>query len=118
MDKHGSNVKFFIKQFACCQMMSILKISIQAHHFVISLFTPKSLLNIDFIGPFDTDEESGCILTIVCSFTRWKELYVVDNLTAKETAQALLQHFGRFGAANRIRSDQGSHFINEVIKSS
>ena len=42
--------------------------------------------------------------------------YAVDSLTAKETAQALLQHFDRFGAPNRLRSDQGSRFINEVIK--
>ena len=44
------------------------------------------------------------------------ELYVVNNSTAKENAEALLQHCGRFGAPNRLRSDQDSHFINEVIK--
>ena len=96
--------------------MSSLKISIQAHHFVTSFYTPMSLLNIDFIGPFNTEEDRNYILTIICCFTRWIELYVVDNLAAKDTAHALLQHFGRFGAPNRIRSDQGLHFINEVIK--
>ena len=78
-----AHVKFFIKQCACCQKMSSLKISIQAHHFVTSSYTPMSLLNIDFIGPFNTEEGSGYILTIICCFTRRIVLFVVDNLIAK-----------------------------------
>ena len=111
-----THVKSFIKQCACCQKMSVLKIDIQAHHFVTSSYSPMSLLNIDFIGPFNIDNETGYILTIICCFSRWVELYICNNITAKETANALLQHFGRFGAPSHIRSDQGSHFINEVIK--
>ena len=35
-----THVKFFIKQRACYQRMSTLKISIQAHHFMTSFYTP------------------------------------------------------------------------------
>ena len=38
-----THVKCFIKQCACCQKMSTRKISIQAHHFVTSSYTPMSL---------------------------------------------------------------------------
>ena len=32
------------------------------------------------------------------------------------TAECLLQHFGRFGAPRQLRSDNGPHFIADVIK--
>ena len=111
-----THVKFFIKQCTCCQKMSNLKISIQAHDFVTTFYTPMSLLIIDFIGPLNTEEDTVYFRTIICYSTRWIDLYVVDNITPKKTAQALLQHFGRFGAPNRLRLNQVSRFINEVLK--
>ena len=69
-------------------------------------------LNIDFIGPF---ADKGYILVIVCTFTRWVELYGTTDTTALSTEECLLQHFGRFGAPRQLRSDNGPHFIADVI---
>ena len=44
------------------------------------------------------------------------ELYPVPAATAATTLQALLTHFGRYGAPTYIRSDNGPQFISEVIK--
>jgi hypothetical protein len=44
------------------------------------------------------------------------ELYGCSAATAKEAAHCLLQHFGRYGAPSQILSDNGSHFVNELIK--
>jgi transposase InsO family protein len=38
------------------------------------------------------------------------------DASALSAAQCLLKHFGRFGAPLQLRSDNGPHFIAEVIK--
>ena len=44
------------------------------------------------------------------------ELYGTADATALSTAECLLQHFGRFSAPCHLRSDNGPHFIADVIK--
>ena len=60
------HIRHFIDECACCQKMSMLKISTHAHGFTTSTYTPMECLNIDFIGPFP---DKGYILVIVCTFT-------------------------------------------------
>ena len=91
---------------------NVLKIPIHAHGFTTSTYTPMECLNIDFIGPFP---DQGYILVIVCTFTRWVELYHTIDATAISAAECLLKHFGRFGAPHQLRSDNGPHFIADVI---
>jgi transposase InsO family protein len=93
--------------------MSLLKIPIAAHAFTTSTYTPMECLNIDFIGPFP---DGGFILVIVDTFTRWVELFPTIDATAASAAQALLHHFGRFGAPSQLRSDNGPHFIADLIR--
>jgi transposase InsO family protein len=68
--------------------------------------------NIDYVGPYP---DGGYALVIDC-FSRWIEIFPVDSATGEETAVALLQHFGRFGAPSQIRSNRGSHFVNSLIR--
>jgi transposase InsO family protein len=91
----------------------MLKIPIHAHGFSTSTYTPMECLNIDFVGPFP---DGGYVLVIIDTFTRWVELFHTKDASALSTAQCLLQHFGRFGAPLQLRSDNGPHFIAEVIK--
>jgi hypothetical protein len=70
-------------------------------------------LNMDFIGPYP---DKGYVLVIICTFTRWVELYPVPEATAETACQSLLKHFGRYGAPTTLRSDNGSHFVNNVIQ--
>ena len=95
--------------------MNMLKISIHAHGFTTSTYTPMECLNIDFIGPFP---DQGYILVIVDTFTCWVELYHTTDATSLSAAECLLKHFGRFGAPHQLRSENGPHFIAEVISSS
>ena len=44
------------------------------------------------------------------------ELYVTADVTAAAFTIYLLQHFGRVGAPRQLRSDNGPHFIADVIK--
>ena len=67
-------------------------------------------LNIDFIGPI---LDQGYILVIVATFTRWVELYYTTDASA---AEWFLKHSSRFGAPHQLRSDNGPHFIAEIIR--
>ena len=107
------HVRWFIDHCSCCQKMSMLKVPIHAHGFSTSTYTPMECLNIDFIGPFP---DGGYVLVIIDTFTRWVELFHTEDATALSTAKCLLQHFGRFGAPLQLRSDNGPHFISEVIR--
>ena len=93
--------------------MNMLKIPIHAHGFTTSTYTPMERLNVDFIGPFPDQEY---ILVIIDAFTRWVELYHTTDATALSAAECLLKHFGRFGAPHQLRSDNGPHFIADVIR--
>jgi transposase InsO family protein len=107
------HVRYFIDQCPCCQKMSLLKIPIHAHGFTTSTYTPMECLNIDFIGLFPDD---GYVYVTVDTFTRWVELYHTLDATALSAAQCLLKHFGRFGAPLQLRSDNGPHFVADVIR--
>jgi transposase InsO family protein len=108
-----SHVKQYIKLCACCQKMSMIKIPIHTHPFTTSRYYPMECLNIDFVGPYP---DGGYVFVAICAFTRWVELWWSANATAIEAARHLLEHFGRFGAPTQLRSDNGSHFVNSVIK--
>ena len=43
-------------------------------------------------------------------------LFPTVDATAASAAQALLQHFGRFGAPHQLRSDNGPHFVADFIR--
>jgi RNase H-like domain found in reverse transcriptase/Integrase core domain/Chromo (CHRromatin Organisation MOdifier) domain/Integrase zinc binding domain len=103
----------FIQQCACCQKMNATRVPIHVHKYVTSAYLPFQVLNIDFIGPFP---DESFVLVIICSFTRWTELYWCEDSTAKSATTCLLQQFGRYGSPQMIRSDRGSHFANDLIK--
>jgi hypothetical protein len=94
-----THIKQYIKQCNCCQKMSMIKLLIHSHPFTTSRYYPMECLNIDFVSPF----------------TRWVELFLAARADAENTAESLLQHFGRFGAPTQIRSDRGSHFVNGIV---
>ena len=107
------HVRYFIGHCPCCQKMYMLKIPIHADGFTTSTYTPMKCLNIDFIGPFP---DQGYILVIVDTFTRCVELYHTTDATALSAAECLLKHFGRFEAPHQLRSDNGPHFIANVLR--
>ena len=108
-----ADVREFIRKCPCCQKMSQVKPPVVSLKYTTSTYRPMECINIDFIGPFP---DKGYILVVICTFTRWVELYPVPAATAATTLQALLEHFGRYGAPTYIRSDNGPQFISEVIK--
>ena len=54
-------------------------------------------------------------MNIVCSTTRYCELFATEAATTGISAHCVLVVVSRYGCFRRIRSDRGSHFANEVI---
>jgi hypothetical protein len=73
-------------------------------------------LGIDFIGPQPRDMVGNSfIFNCVCSTTHYCELFAVEAATAVIAAHCLLSVVARYGCFRQIRSDRGTHFVNEVI---
>ena len=74
-------------------------------------------ISVDFVGPLPRDDVGNTyILNCVCSTTRYCELFAVEAATAVIAAHCLLAVVSRYGCFRRMRSDRGSHFVNEVIR--
>ena len=70
---------------------------------------------IDFIGPLPKDGvENTYICNLVCMTTHYCELFAVEAATAVVAAYCLLNVVSR-GCFRSVRSDRGSHFVNEII---
>ena len=107
------DVHTFIQNCPCCQKMSHIKVPINAIRYTTSTYKSMECLNIDFQGPFP---DKGYLLVVICTFSRYVCIYPVPDATANSALSGLLKHFGTYGSPKTIRSDNGSHFVNEVIK--
>src|SRR5688572_16862818 len=73
---------------------------------------------IDIVGPLlATETGNRYIIVAMDYFTRWPEAKVVRSANSEEVANFIYENIiCRFGAPRVIQSDQGTHFVNQVIK--
>jgi hypothetical protein len=73
-------------------------------------------LGVAFIGPLPKyDVGNSYICNCVCSTTHFCELFAVEAVTAVIAVHCLLSVVPRYGCFRRLRSDQGTHFVNEIL---
>lgn len=109
--------KFITRICPCCQKMSHIKIPIHTHPFTTASYNVMERVNVDTIGPLPEDEYGNkYIIVMICCFSRFIELYAVKDLTAKSAAIALLQWTGRYGCPAQLLSDNGTQFVNDLIR--
>ena len=73
-------------------------------------------LGVDYIGPLPKDLlGNSYICNCVCMTTRYVELFAVEAATGVIAAHCVLSVVARYGCFKRLRSDRGTHFVNEVI---
>ena len=76
---------------------------------------------IDFVGPIHpTTRRSGVqyIITVKKYFSRWAEATPFKGCSLETTTNFLFEHvLTRFGWPRILMSDQGTHFINNTIRS-
>lgn len=75
--------------------------------------------SVDFAGPFPPDAATGhrYIVVAVEWITRWAEAEVVADATAATAADFIYTRIiTRYGCVESIQSDNGPHFINDIIR--
>jgi hypothetical protein len=72
---------------------------------------------LDTIGPMDIATDFRYIIVVIDTFTRYVELFPVNDVTAAAATDALWRHFCRFGTSLEIVTDQGSQFMNQTLQS-
>uniref|UniRef100_A0A669C837 ribonuclease H n=1 Tax=Oreochromis niloticus TaxID=8128 RepID=A0A669C837_ORENI len=76
---------------------------------------PFHTIHIDFIQ-LHKHQQVEYALVIIDVFSRWPEIYPVKKNDAISVAKCLCNHFiPTYGIPSLIRSDNGTHFVNEVI---
>ena len=117
IDNLRQYVKLFILKCPCCQKMRDNFSVKNTTPFTVSTFSPMERLSIDTIGPLPRSADGNRhVVVIVDNFTRWVELFPIADLTMKTAAKCLLEHIGRFGSPSQLLSDNGSQFVNSIIK--
>jgi hypothetical protein len=110
-------VRTFIRKCPLCQLTSQIKPLVKVKRFTTAALYPFQVICADHIGPLPKDEEGyQHILVVICAFSRWIELFPTKTTTAEETARCIHQHFGRRETADRIRTDNGPAFANDLLK--
>jgi len=80
---------------------------------------PFEMIVIDVIGPIDPPagpQKFKYVLCIVDSFSRFASAYLLRDLTAKSTCQALLEFFAWAGVSSVVISDNGTNFTSSLTK--
>ena len=101
----------------------------QSKRFTTAALYPFQVICADHVDPLPKGEEKyQRILVVICAFSRWIELIPVTphgrchiptkTTITEETARCIHQHFGRWGTADRIRTDNGPAFTNDLITES
>jgi transposase InsO family protein len=110
-------IRQFRQQCPTCQAGTNIKFTSAANPFTLAALHPMDKLAVDTIGPLPTDANgNGYIIVFIDAFTRFVELYAVPDTTAEICAGKLLDHVGRYGVPVLLQSDQGSQFVNQLIR--
>ena len=111
------DVRTFITQCPFCQKNTERLIPTQTNPYSVSEHRLFECLAIDTIGPLPLDRHGNQhIIVIIDAFSRLIELYPSPSTEAIPAANALLNWVCRYGVPSRLRSDNGTQFVNELIR--
>ncbi|CDH61115.1 hypothetical protein RO3G_08665 [Lichtheimia corymbifera JMRC:FSU:9682] len=105
-----------VKQCNECQMSNIVK---KGYHPLRSIhsFLPADHWAIDLAGPFrPTHDSNTYLLVMVDVCTRYCVLRPLPNKQSDTIVKTLIQVFGDYGFPRYLQSDNGTEFVNQLVK--
>ncbi|KAM7366738.1 hypothetical protein PAMP_019125 [Pampus punctatissimus] len=77
---------------------------------------PFQIIHMDFIELNQSEGKKYC-LVIIDAFSKWIELFPTKHPDALTVAKALCKDIiPRYGIPEKIYSDNGTHFVNQIVK--
>ena len=112
------DVTEYVKQCAICQRNKHSKIKTQPMEITTTAETSFEKIYMDLIGPLEeTEQGNKYILTIQDELTKFMKAVPLPNKEADTVAQGFVKRFIlKNGMPLRIATDQGTEFINDVMK--
>jgi transposase InsO family protein len=110
------HVRRFITDCGFCQKNTYTGYEIQVPRYVAGRYQPQERWAIDTIHTNGDTQGNHYVVAIIDCFSRFLGLYPVKSLMKEDIASALLFHTGIFGVPSEIVSDNGSDYVNDVIK--
>ena len=116
----SKDAHFFTKNCDLCQRLGQPTDRDRMPIYPVIPLQPFAKWGLDFIGPIKPKAQStGCEYILVATdyFTKWAEAKALRNNTAAEVAKFLYENImTRFGCPVELVSDQGTHFLNQVME--
>ena len=112
----GTTIKDFVKSCSICQLTGTRTTKTPLHP--IKIGQPFERIVIDLVGPCPiTTQNNRYIVTAIDYFTRWPEAKAIPNKQATTIARFIFEEIiCRHGCPKEIQSDNGTEFVNEIIK--
>jgi hypothetical protein len=115
--KMAEYVALYVKTCHICQKIKEPKSKPWTPLGEIEASFPLDLLSMDLWKPgVKSRGGNKYVLTIIDGFTKFVQIAPVPNKRAETVARALTNFITTFGVPNRIHSDLGKEFVNEVLK--
>ena len=110
------HVRKFVRQCACCQKMSVIKLDASTQAYSLSSYKVGDMINVDTVSMGEEDEDGmKHVLVIIDTFSRWVKLFPVRTLDAKTAAACIVQYCTDFGTPLAIRTDGGGQLVNALL---
>ena len=114
--KMYEDVKTYVESCDQCQRRGKPQKKNELHP--IEIMEPFYQIGIDIVGPLPkTDRDNKYIVVAMDYFTKWPEAKALKEANAKEVALFIYEDIiCRHGCPNKILSDRGTHFNNQVVE--
>lgn len=112
------DIKHYIESCVTCQRNKIQRKNFQAPMVITSQSNePFQRVSMDLVSYSDvSDNNNKYVLTLQDELTRFVQAYPIPNKEAITVAEQLLHFCQHYGIPKRFHSDQGSEFMNSVLK--
>lgn len=111
-----AQIEAYIKSCPICQRTTQAPSRSKGPRFTLQSLQPNEVVSMDTMGPLDADKHGyEYILVFVEHMSRFVRFYPLRSVEAQECAVHLIAYICREGKPMRIRSDNGTQFVNRTV---